>query len=308
MRTNNLQVAKSVFEDLHLKLVLAGFGQVSQGWGRTEFVPTYNRLYYVVEGKCSIKAAGREFVASGGHLVVIPAGFPLSYRSIRGEKLVKFWCHFSAKIGHMQMFQMLEFPPYIEVLESEGNDLRDLFDRLLSAKQEAEDITALLKIHNCLSDLIIYLIERARPVRLNPVVTAAQRYRIHSYIEEHLAGPLSLEQLAAAFHYSPNYFIRYFKSIFHVSPHRYITQMRLEKGQWLLENSKWSVGKIADIIGMKPIPFAKMFKQATALTPTDYRRLHAGAQAERTDTMALRDTPAANRWQGAPCEHTQPSG
>jgi AraC family transcriptional regulator of arabinose operon len=285
--TENVQVVKSVFEGLHLKLVLAGFGQVSPGWGRHEFVPTYNRMYYIIEGKCRIRIGEREFIASSGQLIVIPAGTPLSYCRISGEPLIKFWCHFSAKVGHLELFQMIEFPRYIQVERHEQDDLRTVFDRLLEAKKQIQDIASPLKIHKCLTELMIYLTDHASPIMLNTTTASTNYSQIHSYIEEHLAESLTLEKLASVFHYNPNYFIRYFKSMFNLSPYQYINKVRLEKGQRMLAHTEISICKIAKNLGMKPIHFTKMFKQATSLSPTDYRNMHTNSSKAHNIILGL---------------------
>jgi AraC family transcriptional regulator of arabinose operon len=286
-QTESVQVVKSLFEGLHLKLVLAGFGQVSLGWGRDEFVPAYNRMYYIIDGKCRICIGEREFIASAGQLFLIPAGTPLSYCRISGERLVKFWCHFSAKVGHFELFQLIEFPPYFQVERHEQDDLRMVFDRLLKAKKQIQDITSPLKVHNCLTDLMIYLTDHASPIMLNTTTASSYYSQIHNYIEEHLSESLTLEKLASAFHYSPNYFIRYFKSMFNLSPHQYINKVRLEKGQRMLAHTETSICKIAENLGMKPIHFTKMFKQATSLSPTDYRNMHTNSSKTHDSALGL---------------------
>ena len=65
-----------------------------------------------------------------------------------------------------------------------------------------------------------------------------QQRIVTSYIEEHLAEPISLATLAQLARLSTYYFCRAFKQSFGVPPHRYHTNRRIEHAKALLANAR----------------------------------------------------------------------
>ncbi|MGO4374190.1 helix-turn-helix transcriptional regulator, partial [Paenibacillus sp. MCAF20] len=97
---------------------------------------------------------------------------------------------------------------------------------------------------------------------------------ILSYIDNHADGPLTIDQIADNFNYSPNYFFRYFKSAFGISPHQYIIKIRMEKAKQLLLTTDWTTARIASELGMERSHFSRLFLASTDMTPRQFRSLH----------------------------------
>jgi AraC family transcriptional regulator len=94
-----------------------------------------------------------------------------------------------------------------------------------------------------------------------------------SYIEEHLAEPISLPNLAGLVRLSPYYFCRAFKKSLGLPPHRYHTSRRIEHAKTLLAEPSSSVTDISLTVGFSETSsFTAAFRKGTGLTPTAYRR------------------------------------
>ncbi len=104
-------------------------------------------------------------------------------------------------------------------------------------------------------------------------LAAWQQRVVVSYIEEHLAEPISLATLAGLVRLSPYYFCRAFKQSFGMPPHRYHNRHRIEHAKALLARPASSVTDVGLTVGFRETSsFTAVFHRTTGLTPTAYRR------------------------------------
>jgi AraC family transcriptional regulator len=100
-----------------------------------------------------------------------------------------------------------------------------------------------------------------------------QRRLVVRYIEENLARPISLCEIAAVAKLSPYHFARAFKTEFGVPPHRYHAQRRIERAKISLAQAKQSITDIALDLGFSGASsFSRTFHKVTGQTPRSYRR------------------------------------
>jgi len=104
-------------------------------------------------------------------------------------------------------------------------------------------------------------------------LTSWQSTRVLDYMREHLAEPISLEELAGLVDLSPWHFARAFRQRHQLPPHRCLTQLRLEKARELLAHSQLSITKIAMATGYSSQHLARHFRHYLGCSPRDYRRM-----------------------------------
>jgi AraC family transcriptional regulator len=93
------------------------------------------------------------------------------------------------------------------------------------------------------------------------------------YVEEHLEGSVTLEQMAAAVHLSAYHFARQFKAATGMPPHRYIVSRRIARAQELLQpDVDLSLAEIAARTGFSDqSQLSHHFKRALGVTPGQFR-------------------------------------
>jgi AraC family transcriptional regulator len=100
-----------------------------------------------------------------------------------------------------------------------------------------------------------------------------QQRKLTDYVEDRLAEPITLADLAGIAQLSPFHFARAFKQSFGLPPHRYHMGRRIERAKTLLENPARSVTEIAAVTGFaETSSFTAAFRRSVGMTPTDYRR------------------------------------
>jgi AraC family transcriptional regulator of arabinose operon len=258
--------------NVHLDIAVAAYTKVPVTWKDYDYIPDVNKLYFIIEGEGYLKVGGREFYPKPGQMCLLPAGVLQSYAAVSDNTFGKYWCHFSAGIGDIPLFRILETPVCAQIAEPEL--LIEKFEQLIGLYQRA-DLPSALRANAVLMDIIALFLEQCGDVLLNTNSNASleRMSEVLLYMETHLAETVSVEELSAITHYHPNYFIRIFKNTTGLSPIQYMNRLRMEKARQLLTLSRLSVSEIAGRVGMDLSYFSRMFKEHTGLTPSDYREM-----------------------------------
>ncbi len=94
-----------------------------------------------------------------------------------------------------------------------------------------------------------------------------------SYMEEHYAERITLDELADVAGVSPKYLCRTFEALTGETPIAYVTALRVESAMRMLRETDRSLPDIAMSCGFGDQSyFAKQFKRATGMTPGGYRK------------------------------------
>jgi len=93
------------------------------------------------------------------------------------------------------------------------------------------------------------------------------------YLDEHFAGPIRVERLAASVFLSPDHFTRVFAQAMGRTPSDYLRHLRLERAKSLLRATDAPIAEVAVLSGFgEPAYFTRAFRAATGQTPRQFRR------------------------------------
>lgn len=95
--------------------------------------------------------------------------------------------------------------------------------------------------------------------------------RVMGYMESHYNQPITVETLAKEAFLERAYFSTRFKELTGQSPHAYLTSLRIQKACTLLQQTQCSVSNAAELVGLDPRNFARIFKRETGKTPKNYK-------------------------------------
>jgi AraC family transcriptional regulator len=138
----------------------------------------------------------------------------------------------------------------------------------LAGKLYTESLTNLLAVHL----LRKYSGSVVKPAWRDELLDAIKLNQLKEFIEEHLGEDLTIAKMAAVVYMSPFHFARAFKSGMGQSPHRYVTQRRMERAKILLSVTRLPVAEVADRVGFSnQSHFTAQFRKATGTTPKAYR-------------------------------------
>lgn len=97
--------------------------------------------------------------------------------------------------------------------------------------------------------------------------------KIKEYLDQHYQEDLTLSDIADQFHINPYYLAHLFKEIAGYSPMQYLIRRRIGEAQSLLQNSDWTVSRIATHVGYNNINhFHSAFVKLVGMAPGQYRK------------------------------------
>jgi len=133
----------------------------------------------------------------------------------------------------------------------------------------AESLANLLAVH-----LIRHVSAPRRLERGRDGVLPRGRLRaVEEYIEEHLDGSPSLEQMAATAHLSVYHFARQFRAATGLPPHQYVISRRVERAKQLLQEGDLSLAEVAAAAGFADqSKLSHTFKRVVGVSPRQFRR------------------------------------
>lgn len=258
------------FENLQVQVNEALLGRVPEQWEYYNMIPLFNRLYFIVEGEGRIEIGGKEYFPVPGQMVIMPAGVPLSISNINENRYVKYWVHFHANVGELELFQLLQIPYVVTI-----NDLpaaTACLDELIASHRSKDNLSPLLQKSSMFKLLSLYFAQAgAEHVQLTTSPMTQMIGAVTRYIEKHLHETISVEALAGLIHLHPNYFIQQFKSALGLTPIQYVNKQRVDRVKMLLMTTEKTISEIADGMGLELYYLSRLFKKHTGFTPTEYR-------------------------------------
>jgi YesN/AraC family two-component response regulator len=258
---------------VQLDLSIAAYTKVPVSWHDYDYTPSFNKMYYIMEGEGYLKIGNQEYYPKPGELYILPAGVIQSYGAISNHTLGKYWCHFTSKLGDLQLFDIVDTSSFV-VTVPHSEEMKRHFERLIHYAH-SDELTSGLRIRSILLEIISTFIELCDHTKLNMKTTSTfdKMSAVLKYIEDNTSHHITVEELALIAHFQPNYFIKVFKNFTGLSPIQYINRHRLEKAVHLLTFTNLSISSIADSISLELAYFSRMFKEHSGYAPSTYREL-----------------------------------
>ena len=144
------------------------------------------------------------------------------------------------------------------------------------------DFQRMLKVYNrrddyswfeSLSELYAILAKVRRAADSNDAYVQRKRYgniiRAREYLSEHFNDPaLSLESAADIAGISLRRFGEIFRRLYHMTPGRYVTHLRISAAEDMLRTKNYTIAQIAASVGYTGSGyFCRVFKRETGVTP-----------------------------------------
>ncbi|WP_160674016.1 AraC family transcriptional regulator [Clostridium sp. C8-1-8] len=219
-----------------------------------------------------IEIDGKEFILDSNCGILITPYLPHNYSNITNEWKIAYF-NFGGTLVN-EILTLLGIGEYLYIDELDRDV--DCFIEKLIANNKIDDTYYPLEvagyIYSFLMKLKIHLL-KSSPLssKYDTIVKP-----IVKYLEEHYAEDVCNQDLASMVCYSAQYMTRIFKEVFHISPYRYLLNIRIRKAKELLaEYPSISIQEVCDLTGFgNPSYFISMFKKSEHMTPRAFRKLY----------------------------------
>jgi AraC-like DNA-binding protein len=222
----------------------------------------------VISGETRANCSGREQVLEQGDLVLIAphvvhscnpvAGLPRSYHMLYVDET---WC----------LENVSPVSSDISVLRDSG-----LFARYLELVRRLPDMPA-SEVAAQLQRLLNVCVERNRAAKPAPRRRQLAE-RIKQALLDSIDTPATLDELADAFGCRKETLIRVFRRAFHITPHAFVNNARIERAKRQLKLGEKIAHVAADLGFSDQAQLHRTFVSYTASTPGQYRRARPPAR------------------------------
>jgi len=268
------------------------------GWYHDKITkPDRHEIYLITRGKGRFTLNGQTYPVSEGSLIYIPAAEGLRYSLFPDFDVLEYYsinfscavvCHRDEVWLYDQVagFHYLSAPdpshedwgfePSCEAfrLPTVSSSYNSLLPKLLDQLYQLRQQSGPVNFWNEKNLLQQFLCELAL-VNQAPTSEDINVKRLHQllqYIKQHYMEEITLETLCGLVSLSPCYVSRLFRQYTRLSPIAYVNHVRIENAKLLLSESLLPIAEIAAKIGYRDaFYFSKKFKQATGVTPRQYR-------------------------------------
>lgn len=115
---------------------------------------------------------------------------------------------------------------------------------------------------------------KEKPPENDEKINMTTTEQVREFIEAHYKEDISCQHIAKEFFISQEHLSRTFKQKYGVSPSAYIQDCRIREGKRLLMTTPLSITDVAARIGYANYSyFSNVFKQATGMSPVEYRKI-----------------------------------
>jgi len=278
MYTNNAYLGK-IAEDIvktDKSLLVTGAGNIriltrpAQETYRPDGRGDY-QLIYIASGKVRFYFDHKLRNVSKGSMVLFRPGEPQVYDMCARDNPEIYWVHFTGSDVDrlLDTYQMPRnenvffagiFPDYQWLF-------RQMIYELRLKRVNFEELLTMNLTHIFL--LINRYIREGRTPGAD-MLDVVER-SIH-YFNENYSQPISIEQYAAEHNFTPSWFIQSFRNVTKMTPLQYIVSLRITNAMNLLDNTNYSISRIAAAVGYEnALYFSRLFKKHTGLSPSEYR-------------------------------------
>ena len=295
---------KNIIDLIDITILNIELYTVGNEWNYRQVNNPYSRIYYIIEGRGTIKHHQQEYALVPGQMYLIPCYSTVDMFCL--ERFTHYYVHFTARlqtgmdflsllecryqvpadgnlINQSLFARLLELNPNRELIEYDAK--KPIYQRVLNRAillDQNKSPSNILET-NALMRLLLSAFFRghSHPQMANRLHGLKRFEKVLDYIEANLSVPLKIAQLARIVNLNPTYFCNLFSKLIGSSPLQYMNKRRIERAQELLLGTNETLYEISQQVGFRDeYYFSRTFKRIVGISPDHYRKqeknIHSG--------------------------------
>ena len=227
-------------------------------------------VQYIISGELHFEIRGEHIVATKDELVLLDCKEVNHYWAEAPAKVK--WFHFNGNLAK----SLVDY-----IYQNNGNgyfgkfyakNVENYIDTILNLlrNKNSSDFQISHNIYSILCELAV-----PPPLQISPAEDTINK--AVQYMRDNYNLAITIKEVADFAGVSVFYFTRLFKRLMRVSPHTYLTNLRLDNAKSLLTYTCYSIEEVAEKSGFQSSThFIRAFKQSTSITPKNFRKYSTG--------------------------------
>lgn len=228
------------------------------------------RSVYIIEcctgGGGSVVINGKEFPLSAGAAYVLLPGDAVKHTASNDTYREGLWCALDGISieAYLKEAGISSDSPFIS--PALFDDVRHWLSMLVQCWTDV-DSGAQLRQTACAYGLLGAILQNKPAAEKDTSVTKAIGFMQINYSDS-----LSVDDIAQQIGLERTYFSYLFKRETGISPHQYLTRLRIRKACQLLDTERYSISEVSYLVGLDPHNFSRLFKKEMEISPLEYHR------------------------------------
>lgn len=242
-------------------------------------------LVYIVNGTATHHLGEEETKLNAGDFFIIDTGSAHCYRDTKDFEIVN--CLFlpeyvdralssCTSLSSLLSNQVLRFGVPMDICAADRifHDDDGTIGKIIKNMEDEfnEKQTGYIELLRChLTQILVYAVRTSEEDEQSHTFHPATK-SIVSYLKEHFAEPLSLENLSLSLNYTPQYLSNLFRKDTGMTIQLFLQRLRVEKACNLLDNQDLRLAEVARMVGYSDVKhFSMVFKSHKGVTPKEFR-------------------------------------
>ncbi len=240
-------------------------------------------IKYTISGEGIVEYGGKTYTSTSGSAFWLDCKQPAYYyTSPRTREWRVVWIHYygNGTGAYYELFQSLNNGNCLVNLRNHSDAAAAILFSLISQyRREPANVLADIQANASIVELLTTLLSAATQKDVRNVVPQYIK-DARTYLREHFADPVTLDQLSERFNINKYYFLKVFKNYTGFTPNEYVIKTRINRAKELLRTTDSPVYEIAAEVGIhNPSHFINLFRKNEGYTPQAYRRAWSDSQS-----------------------------
>jgi len=226
-------------------------------------------LEYVESGKGYIECAGKKYTVTENSVYFINRMTTHKYYSDPDDPMKKYWVAFTGPLAHGFVDSLKLTEPVYVIKYNALHHLRGIHTSL----QSLTDSNTVKCFTDVASSILRIFIAIASAGEQTVPLTTAER--VKAFIDSSESPVLYLDDIAERFGISKAHLIGIFSRAYGVTPHKYITDRKIDAAKQMFEHTDSSIADVSELLCFSSTQyFSRVFKERCGLTPGEYLRTY----------------------------------